>query len=54
MKRPKQLPAVERKATIWAATIAAVGVRPSAIPYYPLVGQRPSPACRAVADRGCR
>ena len=49
MKRPKQLPAVERKPTSATWTIAVAGVRPST-----LVGKRPSPACKLLADYRCQ
>jgi hypothetical protein len=48
MKRPKQLPAVERKPTSSISSGAAVGVRPAT-----LVGNPPSPACRALYGYGC-
>jgi hypothetical protein len=47
MKRPKQLPAVDRNSTRSAST-GVPGVHPSK-----LVGKQPSPACRALAGYGC-
>jgi hypothetical protein len=49
MKRPKQLPAVERNTTSSASSSATAGVQPSK-----LVGKQPSPACRALAGYGCK
>ena len=48
MKRPKQLPAVERITTRSASTATVAGVTPSK-----LVGRQPAPACRAIASYGC-
>jgi hypothetical protein len=48
MKRPKQLPAVERNSTRSASSVAAAGVRAAT-----LVGNPPSPACRALYGYGC-
>lgn len=48
MKRPKQLPAIDRKSANAASAAAAAGVRPSK-----LVGRQPSPACRLLADYRC-
>ncbi len=48
MKRPKQLPAVERNTMHSATAPAAAGVGASK-----LVSNPPSPACRTLAGYGC-
>ena len=53
MKKPKQLPAVERKRTVSSLMIATTGIHPSAAPRYKLVAKQPSPACKVTADFGC-
>jgi len=53
MKRPKQMPAVDRNSNKSASVPVAAGVGPSDAPRYKFVGKQPSPACKAVADRGC-
>lgn len=50
MKRPKQLPFVERKGLRSTSAVSGkAGVQPAS-----LVGKGPSPACRLLSEYGCR
>ena len=53
MKRPKQLPAVERKLRASAAMMGIAKLAPQALAHQTLVGKRASPACRAMRDHKC-
>lgn len=53
MKRPKQLPAVERNARISAASHAMAGVSASMIAKK-TIGRQPSPACRLLSEHRCK
>jgi hypothetical protein len=49
MKRPKQLPSVDRKGSGAASSTSGKGgVYPAT-----LVGQQPTPACRLLSEYGC-
>jgi hypothetical protein len=53
MRRPRQLAAIERNMVGACATVAS-GIRPCGLERQTLVGKRPSPACRALGEYGCR